>query len=100
MTAYLYVLKPIRTAMLTEGPTSEEEVILGRHFEYIQSLKKNGTLRLAGRTTQNDESTLGVVVFMADSENDARRVMEEDPAVSQHVMSAKLSPFRIAAQSS
>jgi len=41
---------------------------------------------------------MGIVIFTARSYEEARALMDADPAVSKGVMSAKLFPFRIALQ--
>ena len=51
---------------------------------------------LAGRTLNTDERSFGIVIFRADSEEAARRVMDQDPAVRNRVMRAELYPYRIA----
>ncbi len=93
---FIYVLRPTRVAMLTDGPTEDEAATIGEHFAYLQDLTSKGVVVLAGRTTNNDASTFGIAVFRAGSEPDARRIMESDPAVRCRVMSATLYPFRIA----
>lgn len=93
---YLIVLRPTRVAMLTEGPTAEEAAVVARHFEYLKQLAFAGTVRLAGRTTEDDDSTLGLVLLSADSEEQARALMQNDPAVAHGVMRAELHPFRVA----
>jgi uncharacterized protein YciI len=93
---YLIVLRPNRVAMLTEGPTAEEAVAVRRHLEYLQGLAAAGKVRLAGRTTEDDARTLGIVLLSVASEEEARSIMSADPAVSQGVMRAELHPFRVA----
>jgi len=51
---------------------------------------------LAGRTLNTDERSFGIVIFRADSEEAARRVMDQDPVVHNRVMRAELYPYRIA----
>lgn len=80
--------------MLTEGPTPEEAV--GEHFAYLQRLLAEGVVILAGRTLNADESSYGIVIFEAGSEDEARAIMHGDPDVRQGVMCAELSPYRIA----
>ncbi len=96
MDQWLYVLKPTRLAMLTEGPTSAESDTVSRHFTYLENLTEKGVMILVGRTQNNDESTFGIAIFEAASESDARSIMENDPAVMEGVMSATLYPYRIA----
>jgi uncharacterized protein YciI len=95
-THYLYKVQPTRLAMLSEGATEGEAEIVGRHFEYLKGLSEERVVVLAGRTLHTDESSFGIVILRADSEADARRVMEHDPAVAGGVMRAALYPYRIA----
>ena len=53
---------------------------------------------LVGRTLTTDQDTMGIAIFKARSDEEARALMSADPAVSKGVMSAKLFPFRIALQ--
>ncbi len=96
VTHYLYRIQPTRLEMLTHGPTTEEAEIVAQHFSYLQQLTEQGVVVLAGRTLNTDERSFGVVIFRADSEEAARKVMEQDPAVYRQVMRAELYPYRIA----
>lgn len=93
---YLYQVRPTRLGMVTEGPTEREGRAIGEHFGYLQGLLERGVLLMAGRTLNSDEDTFGIAVFLADSEDEARRVVAEDPAVKQGVMSARLFPYAVA----
>lgn len=93
---YLYKIQPTRPGMLAEGPTPEEEAIVSQHFAYLQRLLAEGVVILAGRTLNTDESSFGIVIFQARSPEEARRVMDEDPAVQTGVMRAELYPYRVA----
>jgi uncharacterized protein YciI len=93
---YLIVLRPTRIGMLTEGPTTEEAAIVARHLEYLQAQARAGKVRIAGRTTEDNERTFGLVLLAAASEDEARAIMNADPAVAQGVMRAELHPFRLA----
>ncbi len=79
-----------------EGPTAEEERVVGEHFAYLQGLTERGVLILAGRTLNTDESSFGIVIFWALSEQAAREIMENDPALRQGVMKGELFPYRVA----
>lgn len=50
MRQWIYVLKPARLGMLTEGPTPEEDEIVSRHFAYLKDLTEKGVMILMGRT--------------------------------------------------
>jgi uncharacterized protein YciI len=93
---YLYRIQPTRPAMLIDGPTPEEQRIVGEHFSYLQGLTERGIVVLAGRTLNTDESSFGIVIFNADSDEGANAVAECDPAVRQGVMRAQIFPYRIA----
>lgn len=93
---FLYRVTAARIGMLTDGPTAEEAEALEQHASYLAALTQRGILQLAGRTQTTDSNTFGVVVFLAADEGEARRIMNEDPAVREGIMRAELFPFKIA----
>jgi uncharacterized protein YciI len=93
---FLYRLLPTRIEMVTIGSTPEEEAIVDEHFAYLEALTEQGVMILVGRTQNNDEDTFGIVIFQADSEEQAQQIMNADPAVKKGIMRAKLYPFRVA----
>ncbi|HMQ54105.1 MAG TPA: YciI family protein [Anaerolineae bacterium] len=95
MSEYLYKIQPTRLGMLTEGPTPQEAEIISTHFNYLQSLTDQGIAIFVGRTLNTDGSAFGITVFEADSEEAAREIMDNDPAVIAGVMRAELFPFRV-----
>ncbi len=86
--------------MLIDGGTEEESRIVGEHFAYLKELTAEGTVIMAGRTLNTDESSFGIVVLQAPSDDAAQVIVDSDPAVRQGVMEATLFPFRIALNSS
>lgn len=82
--------------MLTEGPTEQESRVVSDHFSYLKDLTEKGTVILAGRTQNSDYSSFGIVIFRADSPEQARGIVENDPVVKNKVMRAELYPYRIA----
>ena len=93
---YLYRIRPARPEMLSEGPTKEEAAIISEHFRHLEVLTREGVVLLAGRTLTTDESSFGIVVFRAEDEEEALRILAGDPAVKRGVMGAELFPFRVA----
>ena len=93
---YLYLIQPARVEMLSSGPTSWEEEIVSQHFAYLEALAGRDVVILAGRTLNTDESSFGIIIFRAESEETARAIMNADPAVQAGVMRARLFPYRIA----
>lgn len=100
MSQYLYRIRPTRLEMVTRCPTDDEVVILSDHFAYLESLTKEGVVLGFRRTQNNDASTFGVVIFRAESEDAARTIMNNDPAVREGVMEADLFPYKVAGLSS
>jgi uncharacterized protein YciI len=95
-TLYLYRIQPVRPTLLSEGATPEEEARISEHFVYLRELTGKGTVLLAGRTLNTDATAFGIIIFTASSEREARRIMEEDPAVKTGVFRAQLFPYRVA----
>lgn len=96
MPDYLYRIQPTRSAMLTDGPTTEEAQATQDHFAYLSRAVDEGHVLLAGRTATTDERTFGIVVFRAADEEAARAFMGSDPAVKAGVFAAELFPYRLA----
>ncbi len=96
MEQFIYTLTPARADMLSKGLTDREMEIIGIHFDYLSRLSEKGVIKLAGRTTNTDASSFGVIIFEAKNEAAARRIMDNDPAVKENVLTAQLFPFRIA----
>lgn len=93
---FIYKLKLIPKLLDENNWTDYENEIVGRHFEILQNLLKEGRLILAGRTLNMDPSGFGLVILEVESEEEARNIMENDPAVKEKIMSAELYPYRVA----
>lgn len=96
VTQYLYKIQPTRPEMLSVGATDEESEITSQHYYYLKKMKDEGVVVLAGRTLNTDPSSFGIIILNADSEQAAREVMNNDPAVSSGVMRAEFFPYRVA----
>lgn len=95
MQEFLYKLQLVRGDMLQTGPTEHERAVVAEHFAYLQDLTAKGTIILVGRTLNTDENAMGLAIFRAESEVEASRIMNSDPAVKNNVMTATLYPFKI-----
>ncbi len=73
--------------------TAEEQAIWGVHFERLERLLEEGTLIMAGPTL--GPVNTGIAVIEAPDEDAARRLMEEDPAITSGVARGELRPFRV-----
>lgn len=94
---FIYVLKLIPRLLNEKNWTEQDGLIVERHFRRLQRLHKEGTVILAGRTLNDaDPSQFGVVILEAKSEEEARKLMEDDDTVKQKIMTAQLFPFKVA----
>jgi len=73
--------------------TDEEKQVWGVHFERLQRMLRDGTLVLAGPTL--GPLNTGIAVIEADDEAEARRLMEEDPAIASGIATGELRPFAV-----
>lgn len=96
---YLYCIKPTRDGFLIKS-TPEEDAIVSAHFNYLKQLTEQGIVLMAGRTLHTDETSHGLVVFVADSVEAAQDIMTHDPAIQAGIFSSELFPFAVALASS
>ncbi len=93
---FLYRLMPVRVEMVTVASTPEEQSIVSEHFAHLEALTAQGVVLLVGRTQDSAPNTFGIVIFQTESTEQARAIMNSDPAVRKGIMRAELFPFRIA----
>ena len=96
MPTYIYKIQPVRPEMLAEGLTDDEARITAEHFAYLQDLKDQGALLLAGRTLGDDYSAFGIAIFQARDDAHMRQLTLTDPGVAQKLFRAEWHPFRVA----
>ncbi len=87
---FLIIKKPRENFI--ETMTEEESEIIGIHFEYLKEKLKEGKLILAGPVTTGE---FGVSIVETDSEEEAREIMNNDPAVSSGIMKPTIYPYRV-----
>jgi|ERR1051325_4545391 uncharacterized protein YciI len=91
---FLYTLHPTRLAMLTDGATDAERAMAAEHWMYSIDLLRRGVVIFAGRTLATTPDTFASCVIRAASEDEARTIMEGDPAVKGGVFRAQLYRFQ------
>jgi uncharacterized protein len=74
-----------------EDSTPEEDEVMGAHFQYLKRLLEEGKLILAGPSL---DPPFGIIVFEAESEEEARRLIADDPSVAAGVQTPELHPYR------
>lgn len=78
--------------------TSDDQKIVGEHFQRLVKMKEEGIVMLAGRVELplNNPDMMGLVVFYAKDEKEAQQFMYDDPAVKAKIMLAKVHPYGLA----
>lgn len=93
---YIYKITPVNRLKIEENWTDEDNKFTSDHFEYLLDLKSKGQLILAGKTDGLDETTYGIVIFTADSDEEAKSIMDNDPALKNNVMIGTLHKYSVA----
>jgi uncharacterized protein YciI len=92
MAEWVYFLHPPREDF-GATMTDEEGAVWAAHFERLQRLLAEGVLVMAGPTLGRVNT--GIAIIEAENEAEARRLMEEDPAVASGIARGELRPFRV-----
>jgi uncharacterized protein YciI len=90
MSEWLCIIRPPRPTFM-EDSTPDEDAVMSAHFEYLKGLLEEGKLVLAGPSL---EPPFGIIVFEAENEEEARRLIAEDPSVAAGLQTPELHPFR------
>ena len=94
---FLYQFGPGDRPELVTDPTAwtgEDERVFDAHYERLQRAAEEGTVILAGRSP--DGVGPAIVIFEAESEEEARQFMQDDPFLRHGLFRAELHPFRVA----
>jgi uncharacterized protein len=92
--SWLVVLRPVREEMPFE-PTEEESRVVSLHYEYLQKLRAEGRLVLAGPSALRGD-TFGLGIFDQSDRAEVEAIVAADPAVTGGIMTAEIRPYRIA----
>ncbi|MDQ3022084.1 MAG: YciI family protein [Bacteroidota bacterium] len=95
---FCYRLKLFSQYFESDNWTDEASHIVSIHFQYLKDLTKKGIVFLAGRTVNEpmSDEDFGIVILETNTFEEAKNIMENDPAVKGKVMHAKLYDFSIA----
>ena len=86
--SYVIMLRP---APKFGSPGTDE--IVGKHFEYLKKLNREGKVKMAGRFS---DVLIGLAMLEVENREEAERIMEDDPAVKAKVFHAELHSWRVA----
>lgn len=93
---FIYKLTLIPRLINEDNWTKEEHNIVSEHFQNLVKMKEDGVLLLAGKTAGQDSDTMGLVIFKAESLEQAKMIMNSDPAIKKGIMSGKLWEYNVA----
>ena len=92
--AFYAIIKPYRQDFLT-NPKEEEDKIMVDHFHYLKTLLEQKILFFAGPTLI-PEDPFGVIILQTDTEEEAKKLLENDPSVKAGIQKiADLRPIRL-----
>jgi len=76
----------------TETEKKQMESLQMDHLRYLFTLKKLGKLPLFGPLTDGG-SIHGILIFATESQEEAKRLMDEDPFVKRGYLNFELHPY-------
>ena len=97
MAQYIYQFLPgDRAGLATDRDawTEDDDRVAEEHYQRLLKATEEGIVILAGRSL--DGVGPAIVVFEAETDEDAHRFMEEDPFIFNGLFRAALHPFRAA----
>lgn len=94
-TQYFFtIIKPYRRDFII-NPKEEEDLIMSDHFQYLKFLLEQKKLYLAGPTLI-PEDPFGVIIIEAQTEEEARNLIKNDPSVKAGIQEiADFRPIRL-----
>jgi uncharacterized protein YciI len=87
---FAYVVRPAFDRAFLARATHDEREVVQEHGDWLQARYAEGRVVFAGRCY---DGPFGLVVLDAGNEQEARRLMEQDPSVRAGVQRADLYPF-------
>ncbi len=92
---YMYVMTPTDPAKTVsrDNWTDYDRETFQLHVERINAALENGNLVLAGRTLDDDGKGPAIVIFQADSEEEAQAFFAAEPFVTRGFVTAVLHKF-------
>jgi uncharacterized protein YciI len=90
MSDWLCIIRPPRPTFISDM-RDEERAVMAEHFAYLERLLAEGRLLLAGPSL---DPPFGIIVLVAESEEEAWAIVRADPSVQAGVQAPELHPFR------
>lgn len=95
MQPYFYQLKLVARLHdeINWTPTDEETVTA--HFERLKSDYEKGKVLHVGRSEETGKNAFGIVVYLAENDQEAEQYMLQDPAVINGQMQATYTRYKL-----
>ena len=88
-----YVFCILKTGSNTTATDQERNDYFKGHMENIQRLANEGKLAVAGPFMKNDKNYRGIFVFNVTTVEEAKALVESDPAVKGKIFDYELTPW-------
>ena len=85
-----YVLVLLKTGTADASDSKKVDSVFSGHMKNIQLLAAQNKLVLAGPLGENENKYEGIFILNTDNMDEAKKMLETDPAVQQHFLSTEL----------
>jgi uncharacterized protein YciI len=92
---FIYLLRLVERLHADEGWTKADEETVGRHFRHLKAATEQGQAIVVGRTLEAGDKTFGLVIFEAETPEEAKAFADSDPAVVGGIMTVEVRPFAL-----
>jgi len=88
-----YVFCLLKSGSNTTASKEESKKLFEGHMANIGKLAKEGKLVVAGPFMKNDRNYRGIYVFNVETVEEAKKLVETDPAIKANLLEAELTPW-------
>lgn len=87
---FIGIARPRRENWL-QSITEDEKAVMAEHLSYVDKLFQNGEIVFTGACL---DGAFGIVVYKAESKEEALKLFEDDPLVKSNIANTEFHPFR------
>ncbi|MBW1654755.1 YciI family protein [Flavobacterium quisquiliarum] len=88
-----YVFCLLKSGNNTTASKEERKKLFEGHMANIGKLAKEGKLALAGPFMENDRNYRGIYIFNVETVEEAKKLVETDPAIKANLLEPELTPW-------
>lgn len=89
----MYTLVILKTGITSSLSKKETDSIFVGHLHNIQRLAKEGKLVAAGPLGKNDKSYRGIFILNSKNTDEAKQLLQTDPAIHHKLLDAEVFPW-------